>query len=503
MQENRYDIVIIGAGLGGLISAALLSKEGYKVCVLEKNKQIGGCLQSFGFDGKLFESAVHYIGSLDKGQTLYSIFNYLGIIDTLSLIRLDIDCFDEIRFGQQSYRMAQGHEHFIDTLSASFPKEHNAIRAYVGEMRHVCEHFPMYNLRIGSAEEKKTVTSVGLKQKLDSITTNEQLKQVLTGNNLLYGGHYEHSPFYLHALIENSYIESSYKCRDGSAQIAKLLRDTILQHGGAVLRNVEVQQLIEKDGVLHYAEDNCGERYYAAHFISNLHPQTTFRMLESTMIRPIARRRFEALKNTMSCFVVNISLKEKQIPFVNHNIYFHTTDDAWKDAHDEISHGQTSFGIFFTEDKHHPTFATSISVLTYLNAAATAAWNDTFHTTSNRLERDEDYQLFKHQHINHIINAVEQCIPGLKDAVKAIDAVTPLTYRDYLNTPQGSMYGIQKDVRTPNETTLGTRTKIPNLYLTGQNINLHGVLGVSITGVLSAADFVGLDYLVTKINKAQ
>lgn len=158
MQENRYDIVIIGAGLGGLISAALLSKEGYKVCVLEKNKQIGGCLQSFGFDGKLFESAVHYIGSLDKGQTLYSIFNYLGIIDTLSLIRLDIDCFDEIRFGQQSYRMAQGHEHFIDTLSASFPKEHNAIRAYVGEMRHVCEHFPMYNLRIGSELKYKAFT---------------------------------------------------------------------------------------------------------------------------------------------------------------------------------------------------------------------------------------------------------------------------------------------------------------------------------------------------------
>ena len=503
MQENRYDIVIIGAGLGGLISAAMLSKEGYKVCVLEKNKQIGGCLQSFGFDGKLFESAVHYIGSLDQGQTLYSIFNYLGMMDKMVLTRLDMDCFDEIRFGQRSFSMAQGHEHFIDTLSTSFPDEHQAIRSYIREMRHVCEHFPMYNLRIGSAEEKKAVTTFALKEKLDTITANEALKQVLTGNNLLYGGHYEHTPFYLHALIENSYIESSYKCRDGSAQIAKLLRDTILQHGGEVLRNVEVTQLIEKDGALQYAEDHRGERYYAAHFISNLHPQTTFRMLESSMIRPIARRRYEALKNTLSCFVVNISLKERQIPFVNHNIYFHTTDDAWKDAHDEITEGQTSFGIFFAEDKHHPTFAASVSVLTYLNAAATDAWNDTFHTTSNRSERDEEYQLFKQRHIAHVIDAVEQCIPGLKDAVKAIDAVTPLTYRDYLHTPQGSMYGIQKDVRKLNETTIGTRTKIPNLYLTGQNINLHGVLGVSITGVLSAADFVGLDYLVNKINKAQ
>ncbi|GBL34598.1 putative all-trans-retinol 13,14-reductase [Filimonas sp.] len=503
MQEKPYDIVIIGAGLGGLLSAALLSKEGYKVCVLEKNKQIGGCLQSFGFDGKLFESAVHYIGSLDEGQTLYKIFRYLGLMEKLQLLRLDTECFDEIRFGEKIFKMAQGHASFIDTLSVSFPNERNGIDAYIREMCHVCEHFPMYNLRIGNAEEKQAVSRFGLKEKLDSLTENELLKQVLTGNNLLYGGHYQYTPFYLHALIENSYIESSFKCRDGSTQIARLLQEVIQQQGGEVLRNADIQRLVEKDGLLLYAEDSNGEQYHAAHFISNLHPQRTYRMLDSNMIRPIARRRFDTLPNTLSSFVVNISLKEKRIPFVNHNIYSHTTEDAWHDAHRSVIDTPTSFGIFFAEDKQHPGYAASLSILTYMDASATSSWDHSFHTTSERDKREEAYQQFKQQHIVDIIGSLQSVIPGLKEAVKAVDASTPLTYRDYLNSPEGTMYGIQKDVRRLAESTLATRTKIPNLYLTGQNINLHGVLGVSITAVLNAADFVGLEYLVKKINAAE
>jgi all-trans-retinol 13,14-reductase len=226
-------------------------------------------------------------------------------------------------------------------------------------------------------------------------------------------------------------------------------------------------------------------------------------MLESKLIRPIARRRFDNLQNTLSSFVVNISLKEKRIPFVNHNIYYHTIEDAWNDAHRSVIDAPTSFGIFFAEDKLHPGYAGSLSVLTYMDASATSSWDHSYHTTSDRDKREHAYQQFKQKHIVDIIESLQSVIPGLKEAVKAADASTPLTYRDYLNTPDGTMYGIQKDVRRLAESTLATRTKIPNLYLTGQNINLHGVLGVSITAVLNAADFVGLDYLVKKIDRAQ
>ena len=75
---NRFDIVIIGSGIGGLVCGAILGMEGYKVCVLEKNRQIGGALQSFSRDKVILDSGVHYLGGLHKGQNLYQIFQYIG-----------------------------------------------------------------------------------------------------------------------------------------------------------------------------------------------------------------------------------------------------------------------------------------------------------------------------------------------------------------------------------------------------------------------------------------
>jgi all-trans-retinol 13,14-reductase len=76
---NKYDIVIIGSGLGGLLCGAILSKEGFQVCVVEKTKAVGGNLQSFERDGIVFNTGLHYFGSADKGQFIYQLFHYLGI----------------------------------------------------------------------------------------------------------------------------------------------------------------------------------------------------------------------------------------------------------------------------------------------------------------------------------------------------------------------------------------------------------------------------------------
>ncbi|MBS1974049.1 MAG: NAD(P)-binding protein, partial [Bacteroidetes bacterium] len=93
---QQFDVVIIGSGIGGLVCGNILSLEGMKVCVLEKNKQIGGCLQTFSRDKVIFDSGVHYIGSLGKGQNLYQVFKYLGLMDKLKLQKMDEDAFDKI-----------------------------------------------------------------------------------------------------------------------------------------------------------------------------------------------------------------------------------------------------------------------------------------------------------------------------------------------------------------------------------------------------------------------
>ncbi|MBE9484157.1 MAG: NAD(P)-binding protein, partial [Bacteroidetes bacterium] len=94
----KYDIVIIGSGLGGLECGLILSKEGLNVCVLEQNSKVGGNLQSFTRDGCIFDTGMHYIGSMDEDQYLYKYFKYFGIADKLKLKQLDTDGFDTLTF---------------------------------------------------------------------------------------------------------------------------------------------------------------------------------------------------------------------------------------------------------------------------------------------------------------------------------------------------------------------------------------------------------------------
>src|SRR6187402_1196054 len=100
-MKKHYDVVVIGSGLGGLVSAVILAKEGYSVCVLEKNNQYGGNLQTFVRDKTIFDTGIHYIGGLEKGQNLYKYFQYLGIMDDLKLHKMDEDGFDIISFEEE------------------------------------------------------------------------------------------------------------------------------------------------------------------------------------------------------------------------------------------------------------------------------------------------------------------------------------------------------------------------------------------------------------------
>ena len=101
----KYDVVIIGSGLGGLVCASLLSRHGRHVLVLERQTIAGGCMQSFQRRGHSFDTGLHYIGGLAEGQRLQRIFDYLGLMK-LPWKRLDADGFDHITIGQQTFRFA-------------------------------------------------------------------------------------------------------------------------------------------------------------------------------------------------------------------------------------------------------------------------------------------------------------------------------------------------------------------------------------------------------------
>lgn len=500
-SAGTYDVVIVGGGLGGLLSAVILAKEGMKVCVLERDKQVGGCLQTFSVHKKVFDSCVHYIGGLGEGHTLNTIFKYAGVMDKLSLKAYDSNAFDKIAFGDDEilYPHAQGLDNFVEQLLPYFPNERTALENYIKTVTTVGDHFPLYRLRLGSADEKATVSNWGLTQKLQELTTNKRLQNVLAGNNLLYAGVENKTPFYLHALVTESYIHSSHKVMPGSSQISKFLWQELQAHGGEVQRNTEVKKLAEENGVLTYAETADGKRFYGKQFIANVAPEVLLGMIDSSAFRPAYRNRIKGLEQTISTFMLNVVLQPGTVPMKHYNIYWHASDDALAATHYKPEEWPANYAAFFTEDTNNTGYAESVSILSYMHYDEVAQWQGTTNRTGDEHDRGEAYEAFKQQRSEKLLDKLCQRIPELMGNTTAQSAATPLTYRDYTATPKGSLYGILKDIDKPAETQIAVRTKISNLLLTGQNVNLHGVLGVSITALATCAELVGIEYLLGKM----
>lgn len=502
-MSSHYDVVIAGAGLGGLMAAAILAKEGMKVCVLEKNRQAGGCLQSFALHKKPFDSCVHYIGGLGEGHTLHRLFSYVGIMEDLKLKALDANGYDRIRFANEkfSFPHANGADNFVAQLLPFFPEEKENLKAYVALLKKVGSHFPLYHLRAGDAAEKSAVSGWDLSDTLAGITSNQKLREVLAGNSLLYAGVRGKTPFYLHALVTESYMHSAHKISPASSEISKLLIRQIRAHGGNVLRQHEVSRAVEESGKLQFVETKNGMRYYAKNFIVNTAPSVFLPLLESKLIRPMFRQRMAGLPQTISTFMLNLVLRPGKVPYQAFNTYWHRQQDALSAAQYQPGEWPANYALFFTEDPKHPGFADTLSVLTYMHYAEVLPWQNTENTSAAEQERGSAYDAFKERKSEQLLAKVCQEITDLKQHIAAQGAATPLTYRDYTGTPEGALYGVLKDVQQPSQTTIATRTRIPNLFFTGQNVNLHGVLGVSITAVATAAELTGMNYLLGKINQ--
>ncbi len=366
-----------------------------------------------------------------------------------------------------------------------------------------CAKFPLYHLSLeGDETEKFSVMNESVKEVIESITPNKKLQSVLVGNNLLYASVAEKTPFHIHALIVNSYIESSWKCVDGGSQIVKLLSAQLRKYNAEIIRNAEVKKMVETNGSISHIVLENGNTVHAKQFISAISPVQTLKMLDAASVKKNYRNRIQNLENTVSSFSLYIVLKEKTIPYQNCNYYYQKQGKVWSLGDYHFDKWPLGYGLYFTRDKKNPQYASVISVLTLMQFKDTEKWINTFNTTRRESSRGKDYEAFKEDRSQKLLQLVYERFPELKGNIKAYYAATPLTNRDYIGMAGGSIYGIQKDYNDPMKTMISPRTKIPNLFLTGQNINLHGILGTSLSAILTCMMLLGDDSLVDKIRNA-
>lgn len=476
-----FDVVIIGSGLGGLVCGSLLAREGKRVLILERHSQPGGCMQGYQRKGLSYDTGLHYVGGLGENQRLHKVFSHLGLMN-LPWVRLDADGFDIITIGQETFRFAEGYDQFVETLSERFPKEREALQQYVRMLKAVeevsIESQDMFQLFGQNAYDYLNETFH------DSLLVN-----VLSGSSWKMELRRESLPLFTFAHGNSSFIGSSWRLRGSGNLLVDTLAETIRSAGGEIICGVEVEELIERNGKIEAVRCKNGETYEGRVFISDIHPAQTFAMIkESQLVKNLLRRRINSMENTVGMFTVSLMMKPDALRYFNHNKYIYEKPNVWTVAEETDHVGGVMVSARVPEDGSE--YVRQIDLLTPMQWNTCKRWNNT------RIgRRGEDYEQMKARLANECIALAEREIPGLRQMTGAIYTSTPLTWHDYTMTPDGSAYGVRKDSRNLMMTMLSPRTPIPNLLLTGQNLMLHGVEGVTMTALKTCGELLGNEFI--------
>lgn len=498
-MEERFDIIVIGSGLGGLECGAMLAREGLGVCVVEQASVFGGCLQSFRRQGHAIDTGMHYIGSMQDGGIMHRYFEYFGILGALRLRPLDA-AFDIVSLpGAGEYAYMHGYEAFEKHLGELFPHEKAGIGRYCAKLREIGASIGIGVHRTGRLSDGGTkylgAPAAGF---IGECVVDPLLRNVLTGTNPLYGGVRESSTLYHHAMINHSNIEGACRFTGGTQQIADALAAKIREHGGTLLARSRVGALHTEGRRITGVELADGRVLRAGTVISAIHPAETFRLIGATpVVRKAFRERIGGLSDSYGLFSVYLLLKPGRFPYINRNLYYYAGEDVWDTLFDMEAMRPKMVLLSAQAPDSDPAWGDVVTLMAPVATHPWQAWED-----SAPGHRPEAYTALKAAMTQATVDFACDRHPALREAIAHTYAATPLTYRHYTGVPHGAAYGLLKDCRSIMASHIPARTKFENLLLTGQNLTVHGAIGVTLSAAATCSEIVGTEYLAKKIGNA-
>ena len=336
--QDTYDTIIIGSGMGGLATAAILSKEGQKVLVLERHYTAGGFTHIFKRKGYEWDVGIHYIGEVQRENSmLRKLFHY---VSDGNLKWADMgEVYDKIIIGDKHYNFVKGVKNFKSQLTTYFPEEENAINTYVdlvfkavktSKNYYISKAIsPLLNTLIGWFLRKpfhkfsdKTTYEV-----LSSLTKNETLIKVLTGQYGDYGLAPKESSFSMHASVARHYFDGGNFPIGGSSQIVKTIDPVIEASGGTILISAEVDEVLIEKNIATGVKMKDGKIIRAKNIVSNAGIMTTYNTLlpPSIIKKHKLNKQLQKLNRSVAHASLYIglegSLEELKIPKTNYWIY--------------------------------------------------------------------------------------------------------------------------------------------------------------------------------------
>lgn len=507
--KGLYDAVVIGSGMGGLTTAAMLSELGWKVAVLEQHYTAGGYTHSYEREGYEWDVGLHYVGDMGAATQPRKLMDFLtgGRVQWASMGRV----YDRFFMGDKVFDAVAGKQALRDELVRRFPQEARAIDRYMALLAQVKRWMPIYSMARLLKPWQRALAQPLLKMLLPrtfsmntaavlaEITRNPELAAVLTAQWGDYGLPPSQSSFLIHGLVASHYLHGGYYPVGGSWRIAEAILPKIRAAGGEVFTYARVKQIIVEQGQAKGVLMEDGTRIDCARVISSAGVVNTFEHLvpAAEVRRAGYDRQLKQVKPSAAHLGVYVGLKHtaEELGLPKTNFWIYPGPDYDSSLQRFMDDPEQPFPVVYISfpSAKDPDFArrypgkATIEVVAPTNYDWFQRWEDTIWG-----KRGEDYEAFKARWGERLMAVLYDKLPQLRGKVDYFEVSTPLSTNWFGAYRRGELYGLDHDTSRFRQDWLSPRTRIKGLWLTGQDVLTCGVVGAMMAGMLTSLSVAGM-----------
>jgi all-trans-retinol 13,14-reductase len=505
-----YDAIVIGSGIGGLCSAALLSQMGKKVIVLEQHYTAGGFTHAYERNGYEWDVGVHYIGDMGRKSAGRGLFDFISAGE-LKWAEMD-PAYDRIILGDEKFDFVAGKQNFKDSLKQQFPQDGDAIDQYVDLVIATTKYMgyisqvkamPSAMAKVMGLSSKNKLPDYALDTSynvLKGLTDNEKLIAVLCGQWGDHGCPPKESVFLMHALIAGHYFNGGFYPVGGASRIAETIIPQIQVSGGDVFTYADVAEILVKDNRAIGVKMADGHSLYAPSIISNAGVVNTFSKLLPTEVSKKLGYQQKAtdLSRSMSHAGMYLGLKgtaeELQLPKTNLWIYLDEHHDANVEAFRKDSNAPLPLVYVSFPSAKDPDFQCRYPGRSTIEIVIGPCDYEQYRQWADKTwgKRGDEYEALKHDLSDRMLAALYKQMPHLEGKIDYSEVSTPLSTSHFCRYEHGQAYGLAHTKDRFKQDWLKPKTSLSGLYLTGQDVVSCGVVGALMAGMLTAMSVVGL-----------
>ena len=504
---SDYDVIVIGSGAGGLAAALPLAQAGKRTLVLEQHEIPGGWSQTFTLNGYRFSPGVHYIGELDEGGWLRSVYEGLGVSRDLIFFELNPEGFDHVFLGEERFDIPKGKARLAERLKARFPHEATGVDGYLDAVESLMRQVSQLGQVSSPGQAIKAAPSalsvLRWRKKtgrdlLDAFISDPKLKGILSAQSGDHGLPPSMVSVFVHAGVTRHYFNGGYYPRGGGGAIPKAFVRALKRAGGEIRLQTPVKRILLEGKRAAGVETAAGEIITATTVISNADPEVTFgKLIGREHLPEKLRRKLDRVRYSVSClslfFAVDMDLKAAGLD--SGNYWFFDNEDVdglYKlGLTDEVLNLPEPPAFFLTvttlkdpTKMHHGRH--TLEMFSFVGYDAFEKWAGT-----RPGQRPDDYEALKEELAERMFRALEKRIPGISQRVVFWSLGTPLTNEFYINATRGSLYGTAKTPDQVGPGGFGVTTPFEGLLMVGASTLSHGIAGVTGTGLAAARHVLG------------